>query len=397
MIWRPAVEALAVASIALVTYSYLLYPFVLAVAAACVQVSRDARYVLGKGERRRLPPAELPAVAVLIAAYNEERHIRARIDNLLALDYPADRLRVYIGSDGSVDGTAAILEAVRDERVATVSFATNRGKSSVLNDLVARATEPILVFSDANTYFERRAVRTLVAHFADPDVGCVSGELRLARAARGDNQDSLYWRIEQFLKFFEARIGGLLGANGAIYAIRRSLWQPLPADTICDDFCVAMNVAAARWRLVYEPQAWAREDAPHAIEEEYRRRVRIGIGNFQALVRHPEYLLRTSAATGFAYLSHKVLRWLAPHLLLTGLVASAALAQGSAAWLGWTAVQLSAYAAAAALYVGSMRGIGLPGPLRIPAFLFALNWAFLVASWRYASGNFAGSWRRSSR
>ena len=132
-------------------------------------------------------------------------------------------------------------------------FAQNRGKASVLNDLVAGAQEDIVVFSDANTFFAPDVLKKLVRHFDNPAVGGVSGELRL-RHGGGDNQDSLYWRLEQLLKFFESRIGGLLGANGAIYGIRRALWQPMPADTICDDFHVAMQVAAGGHRLVYEPK-----------------------------------------------------------------------------------------------------------------------------------------------
>jgi cellulose synthase/poly-beta-1,6-N-acetylglucosamine synthase-like glycosyltransferase len=224
----------------------------------------------------------------------------------------------------------------------------------------------------------------------------VSGELRLKDSA-GHNQDSLYWRVEQFLKFFEARLGALLGANGAIYAIRRPLWQALPADTICDDFCVAMNVSAAGHRLVYEPTAWAEEDTPDEIAEEYNRRVRIGIGNFQALMRQPEYLTRTSAATAFSYVSHKVLRWVAPHLILLAVALSAVLAWGSGAWLAWTAIQVAGIGASAALYRRSQSGGHLPGPLRILAFLYAIHWAFLVASWRYGTGNYRGSWRRSAR
>lgn len=386
----------ALASVGAVFYSYALYPLVLACIAGFVQTVRDGRYVFRKHERRAQREFELPAVAIVISAYNEERHIGPRIENLLALDYPAHLLQIYIGSDGSQDRTGAILAAVSDTRVHAFAFEHNRGKASVLNDLVARTDAPILVFSDANTYFERDALRPLVTHFADPGVGAVNGELRLKGAA-GDNQDSLYWRVEQFLKFFEARIGGLLGANGAIYAIRRELWQPLEPDTICDDFCVAMNVAAAGHRLVYEPAAWAEEDTPDAIGEEYKRRVRIGIGNFQALFRHPEYLWRTSVGTAFAYVSHKVLRWIAPHLLVLGLAASLALALDSRAWLAFALLQVAGYLAAAVLYGLSGRGHALPGLLRIPAFLFALNWAFLVASYRYATGRYSGSWRRTSR
>lgn len=389
-------ELLAIACIGAVVYSYVIYPVLLAIIAALAQGWRDARYVLGKRERRNRAEPTLPRVGIVISAFNEERHIRQRIDNILALDYPHELVRAYIGSDGSRDATGAILAAQGDARIRAHVFEQNRGKATVLNDLVERGTEDILVFSDANTFFDRHALRRLVSHFADPAVGGVSGELRLIGIG-GDNQDSLYWRVEQFLKFFEARINGLLGANGAIYAIRRSLWKPLRPDTICDDFCVAMNVAATGHRLVYEPAAFAEEETPAAIGEEYQRRVRIGIGNFQALVRHPEYLWRTSPGTVFAYLSHKVLRWIAPHLLIVGLLASLLLGLESRAWLVFGLLQLGAYGVAALLYGSSRRGHVLRSSFRIPAFLFALNWAFLIASVRYATGQYSGSWRRTSR
>jgi cellulose synthase/poly-beta-1,6-N-acetylglucosamine synthase-like glycosyltransferase len=391
-----ALELTALLSIGAVVYSYALYPFVLAIVAGAAQTLRDAGYVLRKRDRRARGEAELPRVAVVISAFNEERHIRQRIDNILSLDYPHDLYRAYIGSDGSRDRTGDILRDCMDPRVEPLVFEQNRGKASVLNDIVGRVSEPIVVFSDANTFFDKHALRRLVAHFADPRVGCVSGELRLIGSG-GDNQDSLYWRIEQLLKFFEARIRGLLGANGAIYAIRRSLWRPLARDTICDDFCIAMNVSAARRRLVYEPAAWAEEETPQEISDEYQRRVRIGIGNLQALVRHPEYLWRTSAGTAFAYVSHKVLRWLAPHLLIVGLLASLVLAGSSMFWLVAALLQLTAYGGAALLYRLSKKGIALQTLLRMAAFLFALNWAFLVASKRYALGQYTGSWRRTSR
>jgi cellulose synthase/poly-beta-1,6-N-acetylglucosamine synthase-like glycosyltransferase len=149
--------------------------------------------------------------------------------------------------------------------------------------------------------------------------------------------------------------------------------------------------------LRYEPRAWAEEDTPERIDEEFKRRVRIGIGNFQALVRHPEYLLRTSWATRFAYLSHKVLRWVAPHLLIIALAASCLLAIGSAGWRWSALAQAVSYLGAAALLGATNRGWRLPKLLKLVAFLFALNWAFLVASWRYATGRYGGSWARTSR
>lgn len=397
----------AIGGVVAVVYSYALYPLALFVVGALSQGMRDVAFVFRKSERRLEmqrsaagTEPDWPPVAIVISAYNEERHIVSRIENLLALDYPADRLRAYIGSDGSRDRTAELMRRFEGEvRIVALPFEQNRGKASVLNDLVSRTTEPIVVFSDANTYFERGALKKLVSRFDDPKVGGVTGELRLLGNAGGDNQDSLYWRIEQFLKFFEARIGALLGANGAIYAIRRALWQPIRPDTICDDFVIAMNVSAGGHRLVYEPKAWAEEDTPEEIGEEVKRRIRIGIGNFQALVRHPQYLTRTSAATAFAYVSHKVLRWTAPHLLLLALGASVALAAqtGSSGWALYALGQALAYLAAWAGWQMSSRGVKLPTLVKLAAFLFALNWAFLVASWRYATGRYAGSWGRTSR
>jgi cellulose synthase/poly-beta-1,6-N-acetylglucosamine synthase-like glycosyltransferase len=391
-----ALTIIVFASLGLVVYSYAIYPFILGGIAGAVQLIRDTRYVFSKAERRAQEDEGPPSVAIVIAAFNEERHIAARIENLISLDYPSNLVNIFVGSDGSTDQTNQILASYSDHRIQTFAFEQNRGKASVLNDLVGRTAAPILVFSDANTNFDRQALRRLVGHFKDQSVGVVSGELRLRRSS-GDNRDSLYWRIEQYLKFFESRIGGLLGANGAIYAIRRNLWRPLAADTICDDFCVAMNIAAGGNKLVYEPSAYAEEDTPDAIGEEFKRRVRIGVGNFQALFRHPEYLTTTSVGTAFAYLSHKVLRWVAPHLLLFAFMASALLALSHESWRIFASFQLAGYFGAWLLYWRSNRGYPSPKIFAVPTFLFALNWAFLIASVRYVSGGYGGAWRRTER
>jgi cellulose synthase/poly-beta-1,6-N-acetylglucosamine synthase-like glycosyltransferase len=150
---------------------------------------------------------------------------------------------------------------------------------------------------------------------------------------------------------------------------------------------------------VYEPKAWAEEDTPEQIGEEVKRRIRIGIGNFQALARHPQYLTRTSLATAFAYVSHKVLRWTAPHLLLLALAASVALAvtESSSGWTLYALAQAVSYGMAWAGWRLTTRGVKLPTLVKLAAFLFALNWAFLVASWRFSTGRASGSWGRTSR
>lgn len=380
----------------LVVYSYAGYPIVLGLWASWAQLKRDLRYIADKADRRTAGQTDCPMVAVVIAAYNEERHIADRVQNLLDQDYPKDRLRIYIGSDGSKDRTADILRQFTDERLKLHLFEVNRGKASVLNDLRDRVTEPLVVFSDANTYFDRQAIQRLVRWFDDPHVGGVTGELRL-RGSNGQNQDSLYWRIEQALKFFEGRIGGLLGANGAIYAIRRPLWPALRPQEICDDFCIGMQVPVSGHRLVYDPSAWAEEDTPDNISEEYHRRLRIGVGNFQALFDHPEFLFRTDMATRLTYLSHKVLRWVTPHLLLLALMLSLVLSLQSPTWQVIAGLQVVGYGVAGLLYRRSAHGKSVPGPAKLPTFFFALNWAFLVASVRYMRGTQRGAWRRTAR
>jgi cellulose synthase/poly-beta-1,6-N-acetylglucosamine synthase-like glycosyltransferase len=333
-------------------------------------------------------------VAVVIAAFNEERHILQRVENLLQQSYPADRLTIYVGSDGSTDGTNALLQSIASARVLVSCFAANRGKSSVLNDLVAQTSEPLVIFTDANTEFAPLAVAELVRRFRESTVGCVCGELRL-RQSSGDNQDSMFWRVEQFLKKSEAGLDALLGANGAIYAIRRELYTPLPGDTIVDDFIIAMRIKSTGWRLVYEPLAVAFEETPAGIDDEFKRRLRIGIGNYQALFRYPEFFWNNGIATKFSYFSHKVLRWLTPHLLLVALVCSALLS-GNPVYRWLLGLQVCGYGLAALLY-STRRVIRLRGPVASIVYLLTLNAAFGVSFLIYLSGKGKGTWKRTAR
>ncbi|HPG88388.1 MAG TPA: glycosyltransferase family 2 protein [Hyphomicrobium sp.] len=375
-------------AVLLVSYSYVLYPLVLA---ALVRI----RPAPVSSSTKASATHQAPAVACIIAAYNEERHIAARVENVLTQTYDTEKLTLYVGSDGSRDRTAERLEDKKGDRVKTFVFDKNRGKASVLNDLVAASTEPILVFSDANAMFEADAVARLVDRFRDPAVGAVCGELQLLDAS-GTNQDSAYWRIEQFLKLREAELDGLLGANGAIYALRRDCFRPLAPDTIIDDFCIAMSAVADGWRLVYEPAAKAIEDTPDSIADEYHRRTRIGIGNYQAFFRHPEFFTRTNAATRFTYVSHKVLRWFTPHLMLVALIASAIAARQSSFYFALFSLQIAAYGAAAVIWRFNLAA-KLPGIVRMIFMLLTLNWAFLVAFAKFVTGRYSGSWRTTAR
>ncbi len=387
------------ASAAGVLYTYFGYPLLLGGIAGLHQWRSDWRFVSGAGSRRaaQRTPTTLPRVAVIVAAFNEERDIADRVRNLLAQDYPADRLRIFIGSDGSSDRTAAIVREIGHPAVHLADFTQNRGKASVLNDLVALADEDILVLTDANTVFKNDAVRTLVRHFDDPDVGCVCGELRLVRAGdTGDNQDHVYWRYERMLKYHESRIGGLLGANGGVYALRRNDYAAVPANTIVDDFWISMQVVERGLRCVYDPEAIATEAVPEHISDEFGRRVRIGTGNYQSLVRFVGLLNPArGVAVAFTFFSHKVLRWLAPHLMVLALASGAILA-ARPLYAGMLAVQLVFYALS---WIGwrLARSGNAPKVLRLPLFFTSMNIGLLVGFYRFTKGAGSGAWTRTAR
>jgi cellulose synthase/poly-beta-1,6-N-acetylglucosamine synthase-like glycosyltransferase len=390
--------ALFALSAAPLLWTYLLYPLLILRIGARTRGRSDAAG-LSPAPGAARGDAAVPRVAVLVAAYNESAHIGARVHNLLQQDYPQDRLTVLIGSDGSADDTVAVARAAAAAagaaRVQVFDFPQNRGKASVLNELCALADADLLVFSDANTDFALDALRRLVAPFSDPHVGAVCGELRLRPQSSGGSQDHAYWTIERRLKAAESTIGGLLGANGGVYAIRRGLFRRLEPDTICDDFVIAMNVAAAGWKNLYLAGATAFEHTPQDEASEFHRRVRIGIGNYQALFRHPEYLFRAPWPLRFTYLSHKVLRWFTPLWLLGLLAASAGLrTQALFGLLFW--LQAAGYVAALLIYL-TRRLLPWPGLLRGGMLFVVLNAAFVVALVRYTRGDYRGSWRRTVR
>ena len=374
-------------ALALIAYAYAIYP------ALILQIARISKRIPATG--RFISAVELPSVTVIVSAFNEEVHIAARIQNLLQQDYPTDRITILIGSDGSSDRTVEIARGFSDIRLTVFAFETNRGKASVLNDCVARAHSQVLVFTDANTVFKPDTVRELVAALNDK-TAAACGELILKAPEQGHNVDHGYWSIERRLKAAESSIGGLIGANGGVYAIRRDCFQPLRPDTIIDDFVIAMNIGVAGQGLRYISSAIAYEDTPGDILDEYYRRVRIGIGNYQALFRHPQYLLDGPLALRFTYFSHKVLRWLTPHLLLVALFCSVALMLESSFYYIAAILQLAGYVAALVIFM-TRNYIPWPRPLFSAMFFAALNWAFLVGFKRYLFADYRGSWRRTER
>ncbi len=339
--------------------------------------------------------ADLPRLALLIAAHNEAQVIEARIHNAVSLSYPPDRREIVVASDGSDDGTAEICRRF-ESRLRVLAFPDRRGKTATLNDAISRLDADIVVLSDANTSMDADALRRLARWFADPRVGAVCGRLVLRDARTGRNADGLYWRYETFLKRCEGRLGGLLGANGAIYAIRRELFVPLPPGTIVDDFAIPlMAKLRSGCRIVYEPDAVAQEETAPDMKGEFRRRSRIGAGGFQAMVLLRPLLNPRYGWTAFTFWSHKVMRWASPFFLIAALLGSALLARHSVyrvALIGQGAFY--ALCAVGAVWPGSNRAGRL---LRLFPMFAAMNLALLIGFLRWLRGNQTGIWARTAR
>jgi cellulose synthase/poly-beta-1,6-N-acetylglucosamine synthase-like glycosyltransferase len=374
-------------SAAVVVYTYLGYPAVVAIASR----------LFG---RRPLPPNvgddELPCISLLIAACDEERYIAKRIANALAMDYPKDRLQIVVASDGSTDQTAAIVRRSADPRVQLLDYSRRRGKAAVLNDSVPRLTGEIVLFSDANTFFEADAARRLVYWFSDCRVVAVCGRLVLTDPVTGRNIDSTYWRYETFLKRCEGRLGALLGANGAIYALRRTQFVGIPDDTIIDDFVIPLT---ARLRhggdIIYDDQAVAHEECPPEIRDEFRRRARIGAGGFQSLRRLWPLLVPTKGWVAFTFFSHKLLRWLCPFFLLVALMSNVLLLP-EPIFVATLAGQVAFYAMS--WLGGRLHGRGrVARCLRLGTMFTSMNAALLAGFWRWLTGRQGGIWQRTAR
>lgn len=377
---------------ALIAYTYCAFPLLIALLSRFAS-SRDQ-------EMEEWAENDLPRVAVVVAAHNEEGFIAAKVRNTWQLDYPPDRLTLLVGSDGSSDSTPELLQAARHPRLHTRIFAQRRGKVSVVNDLMAEVDADIVVLSDANTMLAADAVRKLVRHFRNPQVGCVNGALALEHNG-GVSGEGLYWKYELWIKTNESRLGFVIGCYGGILAVRAALYQPLPATTIVEDFVLTMRIMEQGGSVRFDPEARATEPASASSHAEWDRKVRIGAGDYQALAMtkqmlHPRYGLRA-----FAFLSHKVLRWLVPFFLICALLSNAIIAglhgilpTDPYAW--FFALQGAGIILAGLVYKLPAGG-GLPAWTRPISFFYLMNYGLLCGFARWVRGRQPVTWKQAAR
>lgn len=371
-----------------VVFSYAIYPLVLAKVAPRIGRFCDAPALMKDDE--------LPTVTILIAAHNEARDIGARVQNLLDLDYPPERVAILIASDGSTDGTADIAKRFVDPRVTVVEHMPNIGKSATLNRYLPEISSEIVILSDANTHFAPDAPRRLVRWLRNPDVIAVSGQLSILDADTGNNMDSAYWRYENTLKRGEGMLGAKLGANGAIYAIRKQDFTPFPVNTIVDDFVIPLLIKLRRGgHIVFDSSAKASEPAPAKMGEEFKRRVRIGIGAYQSFLFLWPLLAPKHGWTSICFFSHKLLRWLTPFFLLGMLILSV--------WGVRQPVFQGLLAVEVAIILMVLLGSRAAGDgraskvLKLVSMFAGMNLALFIGWWRFVTTDQSGTWKPTDR
>lgn len=265
-----------------------------------------------------------PPISIVLIVRNEALTLRSKIRNLLEISYPPEHVQILIVSDGSTDDTNLILSEFSNEhRVRIVTKHIFRGKAAGLNDALALASGEIVVFSDARQQVAQDAIKHLIENFADPTVGCASGELILGNLTAGEATQGMgmYWRIEKFIRQAESATGSVVGATGALYAARKHLVAPIPVETILDDVFIPMQIARQGARVTFEPKAIIWDVPDLGTHREFQRKVRTLTGIYQLLKLQP-WLLSTANPLLFAFVSHKLLRLVVPFALCATLISS---------------------------------------------------------------------------
>ncbi len=259
----------------------------------------------------------LPMVSILMSVYNEADVIQTKLRNLLSIDYPAERMEIWIGSDGSDDRTNEIIRSFEDVRVHLLESEKRQGKMTILNQLAQKANNEIVVFTDARQMLAGNSIRQLVYNFHDPHVGCVSGELIFSNPQGATAKGiSLYWEYEKFIRLHESRIHSMIGATGAIYAIRRELFIPGPPNVVLDDVFIPLKIVLKGYRAIFDKEAKAYDQVAQNPREEYTRKSRTLFGNYQIFRILPEIFHPLRCPVALQIFSHKFLRVMIPFLLV---------------------------------------------------------------------------------
>jgi cellulose synthase/poly-beta-1,6-N-acetylglucosamine synthase-like glycosyltransferase len=336
-------------------------------------------------------------VAVLIAAYNEEKVIGLKIESILNSSYPQENITVYIGSDASTDQTNSIIETYSKKytNIHLINFPGRTGKAGIINQLALDCKEEFFILTDANVIFEKNTIKELVKYFVDPDVKQVCANIQKISEKNISIQpiEKNYLNLENRIKSLESDTWQLvIGAEGGCYAIRKDSYNPVPKNFFMDDFYITMGVLNKGGKVLFANEAICYEDLPSQSSEEFKRKVRISIGNYQNLSVYNHLLWPFWKPLGYAFLSHKVLRWLTPFLLMSMYGSSLILALHSKLFLLLTLVQFVFFALP--MFIPFLNNIK---PLLFIAHFYNMNYALLKGFMIYLKGVKSSVWEPTKR
>lgn len=379
--------------IGLAVYAYAVYPLLIAAIAR-----------LKRNQPQPPLPETLPHVTLFVTAFNEERFVDEKIANSHALDYPADRLHLVWVTDGSDDNTNQLLAKYLDVKV--FFEPERRGKVHAMKRGLQLIDTDIVIFTDANTMLSAESVKEMVRLFENPQIGCVAGEKRISSDSRqnaASSGEGAYWRYESWIKRNDATAGSAIGAAGELFAMRRSLYQPISDNTLLDDFEISLRIALTGYKIGYSPRACAIERPSANIGEEMKRKVRIAAGSFQTMLRLGGlFNFFSHPMLTFQYVSHKVLRWvlvpLAMVLIIPLNIYFCVINNFSISDIyTWT------LAAQTLFYVATFVGFALQNKklnaswIYIPYYFFLANKAMWLGFWRFCRNKQSVNWERAKR
>ncbi len=362
-----------------ILYTYLIYP------ALIILFSKFAPATAFKDTEE----SSLPSISLIIIVYNEEDRIARKLNNCFELDYPSELMEICVLSDGSTDRTNEILRGRKD--ILFIEEKDQRGKPTQLNKAVSKVSGELVVFSDVRQKYRPDALRRLARNFASEDIGAVSGELHLSNTAISTGKNiGLYWKYEKMIRRAEAVIDSTLGVTGAIYAIRRELFEPVSEDTILDDIEIPLQIFRKGYRVIFESEAVAQDISSSKMKEEWRRKVRTLAGNFQLFSRNKWLFNPFRNRIFIQTISHKFFRLLIPYALLTALITSAV--SGGIFYSSLFTIQLIFYTSAAA--AGYFRALRENRFMNMTFVFTSLNLAAVAGLYKFALGRTDVRWKR---
>lgn len=378
----------------LMVYSYLIYPLLLQLFSIN---KKENNVVFDRNDN-------LPIVCLLMSVYNEEKIIEKKLQSLADQDYPKEKLFILIGSDRSTDNTETIIKnySLKNNNTFLVHFSDRRGKPAVINHLAGMAKDynpQVLLLTDANVIFKNDTVFELVKHFKNPRIGLVGANV-INDTIQHDGiskQEKTYIQGENRIKYLEGlNWGTTMGAFGASYALRATLYKPVKAKFNVDDFFITMSVLKAGSKAISNTKAICFEDVSNDIKEEYRRKKRIAVGNYQNLVEFGAFILHPFTAVSFCFISHKLIRWLGPFFILILLVTSGLLSIGNKLYLLLFSLQLLLLLTPLIDFV--LKKVNLHfALLRFAAYFYLMNIAVLAGFFNYLKGNNSNAWTPTKR